>query len=147
MKNKYSNSKIKTIGIFDSGLGGLTILNELKKNIPDARFIYFGDTAHLPYGSKSDDRIIEYSEKNSISKNTCIYGDMYAKEFLLNDNFKCFKKYSQLDAAKVKPLFVYQVHRNVKRSDPKDCKLIWNETYQYSFYNKNISVGKLWFCS
>ena len=92
-------------------------------------------------------KIIEYSEKNSISKNTCIYGDMYAKEFLLNDNFKCFKTYSQLDAAKVKPLFAYQVHRNVKRSAPKDCKLIWNETYQYSFYNKSISVGNLWFCN
>ena len=92
-------------------------------------------------------KIIEYSKKKSINKNTCVYGDIYAKEFLLNDNFKCFKKYSQLDAAKVKPLFAYQVHRNVKRSDPKDCKLIWNETYQYSFYNKNISVGKLWFCS
>ncbi len=86
-------------------------------------------------------------KKKSINKNTCVYGDIYAKEFLLNDNFKCFKTYGQLDAAKVKPLFAYQIHRNVKRSDPKDCKLIWNETYQYNFYKKSISVGKLWFCN
>ena len=40
-----------------------------------------------------------------------------------------------------------KVNRNVKRSDPKDCKLILNETYNYSFYKKKISVGTLWFCS
>ncbi len=63
MKNKYSNSKIKTIGIFDSGLGGLTILNQLKKNIPNVRFIYFGDTAHLPYGNKSQHSIRKFCNK------------------------------------------------------------------------------------
>ena len=41
------------IGIFDSGLGGLTVLNELKQVLPNESFIYFGDTAHLPYGNKS----------------------------------------------------------------------------------------------
>ena len=91
-------------------------------------------------------KIIEYSEKNSISKDTCIYGDIYAKEFLTYKNFKCFKTYSKLDEAKEKPLFAYKNLRNVKRSNPKDCKLIWNETYNYSFYKKKISVGTLWFC-
>jgi hypothetical protein len=92
-------------------------------------------------------KVIEYSEKNSIGKDTCIYGDNFAKEFLIYKNFKCFKSYSKLDEAKEKPLFAYKNLRNVKRSNPKDCKLIWDETYNYSFHKKKISVGTLWFCS
>ena len=92
-------------------------------------------------------KIDQYSAENSISKDTCIYGDIFAKEYLTTKNFTCFKTYSKLDAAKEKTLFAYKNLRNVKRSDPKDCKLIWNETYNYSFYKKKISVGTLWFCS
>lgn len=51
----------KYIGVFDSGLGGLTVLKELKKNMPKESFVYFGDTGHLPYGSKSKESIIKYS--------------------------------------------------------------------------------------
>lgn len=91
-------------------------------------------------------KIVEYSKKNSVDRDSCVYGDIYAKEFLYNYKFSCFKTYSQLDEAKIRPFFAYQNLRNVKRSDPKDCTLIWNETYQYTFYKKNISVGKLWFC-
>tara|TARA_B100000131_G_C18114489_1_gene610795 strand:- start:1449 stop:3029 length:1581 start_codon:yes stop_codon:yes gene_type:complete len=92
------------------------------------------------------EKIVQYAEKNSIDKGTCIYADIFAKEFLRTKNFTCFKTYSQLDAAKKKPLFAYKNLRNVKRSDPKDCKLIWDETYNYSFYKKKISVGTAWFC-
>ena len=56
-----SNSK-PIIGVFDSGLGGLTILNQLNKDFPDYQFIYFGDTAHLPYGTKSNKSIISFCE-------------------------------------------------------------------------------------
>ena len=91
-------------------------------------------------------KIVQYAEENSINKDTCIYGDIFAKEYLSTINFTCFKTYSQLDGAKEKTLFAYKNLRNVKRSDPKDCKLIWNETYRYSFYKKKISVGTLWFC-
>ena len=52
-----------SIGIFDSGLGGLTVLKKIQKLLPNENYVYFGDTAHLPYGSKSNDSIIEYSEK------------------------------------------------------------------------------------
>ena len=93
-------------------------------------------------------KIVEYSEKNSLNrKNLCIFGDMYAKEFLENQDFVCFKNYSELDQFKKRPLFVYKNIRNVKRSDPKDCELIWNETYNYSFYKKEISTGTLWYCN
>ena len=51
----------QSIGIFDSGLGGLTVLKEMKKILPKESFIYFGDIAHLPYGNKSKESIFEYS--------------------------------------------------------------------------------------
>jgi len=49
------------IGIFDSGVGGLTVAHALKQVLPNERLIYFGDTAHLPYGDKSKETIIRYS--------------------------------------------------------------------------------------
>jgi glutamate racemase len=49
------------IGVFDSGFGGLTVLRELLALIPGARFVYLGDTARLPYGSKSRETIIRYA--------------------------------------------------------------------------------------
>lgn len=51
------------IGIFDSGLGGLTVLKSIKKHFPTHSFIYLGDLANLPYGDKSEDSIIIYSKK------------------------------------------------------------------------------------
>lgn len=50
-----------TIGVFDSGVGGLTVLRELVARIPDADYLYFGDTARLPYGSKSAETIARYA--------------------------------------------------------------------------------------
>jgi len=52
---------MKTIGVFDSGFGGLTVLRELLKLVPDARYVYLGDTARLPYGSKSRETIARYA--------------------------------------------------------------------------------------
>ena len=54
-------SNSKTIGVFDSGFGGLTVLRALLPLIPDARYIYLGDTARLPYGSKSHETIARYA--------------------------------------------------------------------------------------
>tara|TARA_B110000014_G_scaffold262690_1_gene257257 strand:+ start:3692 stop:4498 length:807 start_codon:yes stop_codon:yes gene_type:complete len=51
------------IGIFDSGLGGLTVFKSLKDKFPSCSFIYLGDLAHLPYGEKSSKAIINYSKK------------------------------------------------------------------------------------
>ena len=91
-------------------------------------------------------KIINYVDQKNINKNICIYGDLYAKEFLVSKNFSCFKTYTQLDNAEIRPFIAYKNLRNVKRSNPKDCKLIWNETYSYTFYKKKISVGTLWYC-
>jgi glutamate racemase len=49
------------IGVFDSGLGGLTVLKTLTQFVPDADYIYFGDTARLPYGSKSAETVTHYA--------------------------------------------------------------------------------------
>jgi glutamate racemase len=53
--------KRPTIGVFDSGFGGLTVLKALLELIPDADYIYFGDTARLPYGSKSVETVARYA--------------------------------------------------------------------------------------
>ncbi|PID28532.1 MAG: glutamate racemase [Candidatus Cloacimonadota bacterium] len=55
----------KAIGIFDSGVGGLTVFKEIRKQFPNEDIIYFGDTARLPYGPKSRRTIIEYSLQNA----------------------------------------------------------------------------------
>ena len=54
--------KNNPIGIFDSGIGGLTIASSLVKNLPNESIIYFGDTAHLPYGDKSKQTIQNYTK-------------------------------------------------------------------------------------
>ncbi|MFC2175753.1 glutamate racemase [Bacteroidota bacterium] len=51
----------RSIGIFDSGIGGLTITKELNRVLPNESILYFGDTAHLPYGDKSPETIVAYS--------------------------------------------------------------------------------------
>ena len=51
------------IGVFDSGVGGLTVVKQIFKNRPNQKIIYFGDTARLPYGTKGADFVKKYSEK------------------------------------------------------------------------------------
>jgi len=51
------------IGIFDSGIGGLTVARAVKNELPKEQLVYFGDTAHLPYGDKSTAAIQAYSIK------------------------------------------------------------------------------------
>ena len=53
------------IGIFDSGIGGLTVFRQLMKKLPNSDYVYLGDTARLPYGIKSRKTVIEYSIKNT----------------------------------------------------------------------------------
>lgn len=51
------------IGVFDSGVGGLTVAREIMRNLPSERIVYFGDTARVPYGSKSRESIIRFSRQ------------------------------------------------------------------------------------
>ena len=66
--------KEQPIGIFDSGVGGLTVAHAIKQILPGESLVYFGDTAHLPYGDKSAESIKQYSRKIT--------------EFLLGNNSK-----------------------------------------------------------
>lgn len=54
----------QSIGMFDSGVGGLTVYKEIKKAMPNEKIIYLGDTKNFPYGSKSKQSIIDLSKKN-----------------------------------------------------------------------------------
>lgn len=51
------------IGIFDSGVGGLTVFREIMRQMPEEKLVYFGDTARVPYGSKSQETVIRYSRQ------------------------------------------------------------------------------------
>jgi glutamate racemase len=68
----HSKASQSPIGIFDSGIGGLTVVKRLAATLPNENIIYFGDTARVPYGSKSNLTVIEYSIQNTkllLSKN------------------------------------------------------------------------------
>ena len=54
----------KYIGVFDSGLGGLTCVKELMELLPNEPIVYFGDTGRVPYGSKSNETIIKYAKSD-----------------------------------------------------------------------------------
>ncbi len=52
-----------SVGVFDSGVGGLTVAREIMRNLPNEHIVYFGDTARVPYGSKSKDTIVRFSRQ------------------------------------------------------------------------------------
>ena len=58
-------SKTNPIGVFDSGIGGLSVLKQFLRFLPYERYIYLGDTARVPYGNKSPETVIEYSKEAS----------------------------------------------------------------------------------
>ena len=67
-------NRYNPIGVFDSGIGGLTVVKKLSEFLPSEKIIYFGDTARVPYGSKSNETVIEYAKQ--------------AAGFLINKNVK-----------------------------------------------------------
>src|SRR3990172_4760866 len=69
MNNNHS------IGVFDSGLGGLTVVKEIVKLLPNEDIIYLGDTARVPYGTRSKETIIKFSLEDA--------------DFLLKEKVKC----------------------------------------------------------
>ena len=97
-------------------------------------------------GKNLSQKISEYVKKNNLRSDICIYGDEFAKDYLIKHGLTCFKRYQQLDSAKIRPALAYKNLRNAKRSNPRDCNLIWDETYNYTFTSKKISVGSVWLC-
>jgi glutamate racemase len=60
-----SSTSPPVIGVFDSGAGGLTVLRALRARLPQGRYIYLGDTARLPYGSKSQQTVARYAVESA----------------------------------------------------------------------------------
>ncbi len=56
------NKEELPIAFFDSGVGGLTVLNKVKKILPFENYVYYGDTLHMPYGEKSKEQLLKYSD-------------------------------------------------------------------------------------
>ena len=63
METENQKLKYAPIGVFDSGVGGLTVAREIMRQLPNERMVYFGDTARVPYGAKSQKTIIRFSEQ------------------------------------------------------------------------------------
>ena len=61
--NVYEDESQAPIGVFDSGVGGLTVAREIMRQMPNERIIYFGDTARVPYGNKSKETITRFSKQ------------------------------------------------------------------------------------
>ena len=61
--NINTEKNLSPIGVFDSGVGGLTVAREIMRQLPNESIVYFGDTARVPYGSKSKGTIIKYSKQ------------------------------------------------------------------------------------
>ncbi len=57
-------SDMRPIGVFDSGMGGLTVVKEVMRHLPNEKIVYFGDTARVPYGPKSKETVIRFSIEN-----------------------------------------------------------------------------------
>ncbi|EOS22701.1 glutamate racemase [Lachnospiraceae bacterium 3-1] len=63
MREAVEDKRYAPVGVFDSGVGGLTVAREIMRQLPEENIIYFGDTARVPYGSKSKETIIRYSRQ------------------------------------------------------------------------------------
>ncbi len=63
MKTESAAQPGAPIGVFDSGVGGLTVVREIMRQIPNERIVYFGDTARVPYGNKSRETVTRYSRQ------------------------------------------------------------------------------------
>ncbi|MBK9256018.1 MAG: glutamate racemase [Saprospiraceae bacterium] len=145
-----SQSQQQPIGIFDSGIGGLTVANAVHKALPNERIIYFGDTIHLPYGDKSADAIRYYSLR--ISK---FLLEQNCKMIIIACNSASSAAYDLLlDFFEGKALFVNVVdplvNEVIKNSYKKVGVIATKATINSSIYrnkiktyNQNIKVNQL----
>lgn len=109
----------RPIGIFDSGVGGLTVAHAIRQNLPGERIVYFGDTAHLPYGDKSEEAIRSYS-----GRITRFLLEHDAKLVLIACNSASASAYESLEAEYrdrvlildvINPVVKYVASRNYRR--------------------------------
>ncbi len=65
MHQVHDRSGNRPIGVFDSGIGGLTVTQEITRLLPNEQIVYFGDTARVPYGTKSRESVVRFSRDNT----------------------------------------------------------------------------------
>lgn len=98
------------IGVFDSGIGGLTVASSISRLMPNEKLIYFGDTAHHPYGDKSPESIRKYSK--SVAR---FFDDRNCKVILIACNTASAHAYNTLSREYGKRLIVMDVINPVAR--------------------------------
>ncbi|MCH2215033.1 MAG: glutamate racemase [Flavobacteriales bacterium] len=111
----------RPIGIFDSGIGGLTVASAINRLMPDERIIYYGDTAHLPYGEKSSKTIQRYSQRIT--------------NFLLSKNCKAIVIACNSASATAYPI--------VREMAPRDIPVINVIDPTVSYVSEKYSSGKI----
>ena len=115
-----------------------------------ARFTNIQKNFELDYWGLSrknlENNILKISKEKKIDPSICVYGSIYNGAYLKEYGFTCFKGYSSIDEPVDRPYFAYQNTRNLKRSDPKDCSLVFEEKYKYFFFKQDLVMGELWFC-
>ena len=90
----------RPIGVFDSGLGGLTTVKELTKNLPGEDIIYLGDTGRVPYGSRSEETIIKYAKQDA-----AFLAKFDIKAMIIACNTVCSTAYAELKNMYEFPVF------------------------------------------
>ena len=138
---KIKPSPNSPIGVFDSGLGGLTVLKSLQEMLPNESFIYFGDTAHVPYGNKSTDTVIKYSQ-NILD----FFSQRHAKAVVIACNTASAVAYQTLQKNHSIPLFDVvspSVEFALQKSKTKNIGVIGttstisSKAYSRQFLDKN----------
>lgn len=102
MKLHISKKSSLPIGIFDSGLGGLTVVHEIRQLLPNENIVYLGDTARVPYGTRSEEVIKKFSEEDV--------------DFLLSKKVKCIVIACHT-ASSVAGQYLKQKYKNIKIFD------------------------------
>ena len=137
----------RKFGVLDSGLGGLIVLREIRKKIPELNYVFFGDQAHVPYGEKSVEELFEYS--------TQIISYLYEKEncavVLLACNTTSSSIFEKLKAwreEKYPDRFLLSIIEPTVEATPKDSPIallgttrtIESGTYQKEFVNRGQEI-------
>ena len=132
------------IGIFDSGIGGLTVASAVKKALPSEQIIYFGDTAHLPYGDKSTASIQAYSIKISdlLLKQNCKI-ILIACNSASAASFELVKAYVGSKALVMNVIDPVIAHLSTEQPGSKIGLIGTRKTISSNIYNKRVHESNL----
>ena len=140
----YSLKRTSAIGVFDSGIGGLTVVRELLKILPEEPIVYLGDTARVPYGNKSRETVLKFSTENvlfllhhdvKLTIIACHTSSSFALPFL-ERNFK----HPILGVIEPGVEMAIQVSRSGRMGVIGTSATIGSEAYLHAFARRNPKV-------